>query len=356
MDKHVTPALPSVKTMRQAVLNKDEAYDGIFYVAVRSMHIFCRPSCRAQKPLLKNMNFYATAREAVFAGYRPCRRCRPLLGYGSKPEWLSRLLESIDRDPGKRWRDGDLRRLGIAPETARRYFLKQFGMTFHAYSRGRRLATSFHKIQDGQRLDDIILSHGFDSYSGFRDAFAKAFGVPPGEAANGRAVFLTWMETPIGPMIAGATSEGVCLLEFSDRRMLETQFKTIRRRFKLPLVPGPHRWLSELQTELSEYFKGSRRRFDVPLDYPGTEFERRVWERLLKIPYGETRSYEDLARDLGNPRSQRAVGRANGMNRVAIVIPCHRVINKDGKLGGYGGGLWRKQRLLELETGTLRLI
>lgn len=241
-------------------------------------------------------------------------------------------------------------------KTARRFFLKTFGMTFHAYSRGRRLSKSFQKIQDGGRLDEIILSHGFDSHSGFREAFTRAFGVPPGQAAKGNPVFLTWMETPVGPMIAGATSEGVCLLEFSDRRMLEAQFKTIRRRFKLPLVPGTNPWLTQLQTELIEYFKGSRRRFDVPLSYPGTEFEKRVWEQLLKIPYGETRSYEDLARNLGNSKAQRAVGRANGMNRIAIVIPCHRVINKDGKLGGYGGGLWRKQRLLELEAGTLRLL
>jgi AraC family transcriptional regulator of adaptative response/methylated-DNA-[protein]-cysteine methyltransferase len=155
-------------------------------------------------------------------------------------------------------------------------------------------------------------------------------------------------------MIAGATDAGVCLLEFTDRRMLEEQLKILRRRFKAPLVPAEHAHLATLRRELEEYFAGTRRTFAVPVDAPGTPFEESVWDALRHIPYGETRSYEDIARTVANPAAVRAVGRANGMNRVAIVIPCHRVLNKSGELGGYGGGLWRKRRLLDIEEAGRR--
>jgi AraC family transcriptional regulator of adaptative response/methylated-DNA-[protein]-cysteine methyltransferase len=154
--------------------------------------------------------------------------------------------------------------------------------------------------------------------------------------------------------LAGATDRGICLLEFTERRMLEAQFATIRRRFDLPILPAESDYLRQLRVDLGDYFSGARHEFTVPLVYPGTPFEQQVWAELLRIPYGETRSYEDMARTLGRPGASRAVGRANGMNCIAIVIPCHRVVNKDGNLCGYGGGLWRKRILLELKrTGAL---
>lgn len=174
--------------------------------------------------------------------------------------------------------------------------------------------------------------------------------------APGSGVFsLSRLESPIGPLVAGATEDGICLLEFSDPRRLETQLSSIRRTFQRTVLPGTNRHLDRLKTELAEYFDGERRSFSVPLHFPGTQFQRRVWERLLAIPYGETRSYEDLAVALGQPKAVRAVGHANGRNRIAIVIPCHRVIAKGGGLGGYGGGLRRKQDLLDLEQGRRRL-
>ena len=160
-----------------------------------------------------------------------------------------------------------------------------------------------------------------------------------------------WIESPLGPLIAGATEEGVCLLEFTDRRKLEAQLQTLRRRFKVHIVPGENAHLQQLKRELVDYFAGRLQQFRVPLIYPGTPFQEQVWSELLRIPYGETRSYEDMARSIQNPGAVRAVGHANGSNRIAIVIPCHRVVNKGGKLGGYGGGLRRKQFLLDLERG-----
>lgn len=160
--------------------------------------------------------------------------------------------------------------------------------------------------------------------------------------------------TPLGEMLAAAHPRGICLLEFSDLQRLDSQLAGIRRMLDLPIQAGDSPLLEQLAEELAAFYSGSLRQFTVPLHFPGTDFQQRVWQLLLEIPYGETRSYEDLARMLASPGAVRAVGHANGQNRLAILIPCHRVINKDGGLGGYGGGLWRKRMLLTLEkTGVL---
>jgi AraC family transcriptional regulator of adaptative response/methylated-DNA-[protein]-cysteine methyltransferase len=166
-----------------------------------------------------------------------------------------------------------------------------------------------------------------------------------------RTAVLATIETPLGPMAAAAIDEGVCLLEYTDPRRLEAQVAGLKRRVAPVIVEGDHRHLATLRKQLAAYFAGTGREFTVPLVARGTVFEERVWAELLKIPYGRTRAYIDIARDLDSPDGQRAVGRANGLNPIAIVIPCHRVVNKGGGLGGYGGGLWRKERLLDLERG-----
>jgi AraC family transcriptional regulator of adaptative response/methylated-DNA-[protein]-cysteine methyltransferase len=209
------------------------------------------------------------------------------------------------------------------------------------------------QIREGARLDEVALSNGFESNSGFRAAFGRIFGQTPGQSTNSDCVRLTWLDSPLGPLLAGATSAGVCLLEFTERRMLETQFTVLKKRLKCAFVPGTNEHLQVLKQELSGYFAGQVQTFTVPLVYPGSPFQSRVWDELLRIPHGVTRSYEDIAKRIGSARAVRAVGTANGQNRIAILIPCHRVVNKDGKLGGYGGGLWRKQWLLELERANL---
>jgi AraC family transcriptional regulator of adaptative response/methylated-DNA-[protein]-cysteine methyltransferase len=345
------PQLPSRIEMQQAYLQRDPAYDGIFFLAVRTTGIFCRPSCGARKPQPRNVDFFVTAREALFAGYRPCKRCSPLTAVGEPPAWVRRLLEEVDRSPDRRIPDSAVRSLGIDPLRARRYFQKNYGMTFQAYSRGRRLGKALEQIRKGENLDDVTLGHGFESHSGFREAFGKTFGISPGKARSADCITVTWVESPLGPLVAGATEKHLVLLEFTDRRMLEAQFVTLRKAFKRPIVPGENAVLRKLRAELVRYFAGELKKFTVPLEFPGSEFQRRVWTKLLQIPHGKTISYEELADRIHAPHAQRAVGHANGLNRIAIVIPCHRVVNKNGELGGYGGGLWRKQRLLELETG-----
>ena len=225
-------------------------------------------------------------------------------------------------------------------------------MTFHAYGRGRRMGKALEQIRTGSDLDDVALGYGYNSHSGFRDAFVRTFGTPPGRSRSSDCIVTAWIESPLGALIAGATSEGICLLEFTDRRMLEAQFATLRKNFHCAVIPGENHHTQQLKTELQNYFQGAQKSFTVPIVYPGTPFQEKVWQELQRIPYGKTVSYEELARRIGSPGAQRAVGHANGLNRIAIVIPCHRVVNKNGKLGGYGGGLWRKQKLLSLEQQT----
>jgi AraC family transcriptional regulator of adaptative response/methylated-DNA-[protein]-cysteine methyltransferase len=341
-------ALPPAAVMDRAVARRDPDFDGVFVVAVRTTGIFCRPSCPARS-LPRNRDYLPAPADALRAGYRPCRRCRPLLVGGAVPDWVARLLDHVESDPARRLPDKELPALGVDPVAARRFFLHHFGMTFQAYGRGRRLGEAFRQLKRGAPLDTIALDHGYESLSGFRDAFARAFGKPP-RKADGAVVTVSWVESPVNPILLGAMDDGLCALEFVGRTDLDGQMESLRQSLGMPVVPGAHPHLARAEKELGEYFAGKRREFTVPLAPVGTPFQRAVWDQLRQIPYGQTCSYEDLAKAVGKPPTAcRAVGQANGRNRIVVMIPCHRVVNKDGSLGGYGGGLWRKKFLLELE-------
>ena len=215
------------------------------------------------------------------------------------------------------------------------------------------MGEALNQIRRGTNLDTVSLGNGYESHSGFRDAFARTFGQPPGRCRQADRVVTARLSSPIGPLDVAAIDEGVCLVEFAGPRA-DDQTETLQRLFVCAVVPGRHPLLDQLRDELAAYFAGRLRAFRVPLVYPGTPFQEAVWGQLLQIPYGETRSYKDIARAVGTPAGSRAVGAANGRNRLAIVIPCHRVVNEGGRLGGYGGGLWRKQFLLDLERRQAR--
>lgn len=345
--------LPSIAVMYRAVSERDPEFDGVFFVAVRTTRIFCRPTCPARTPLPQNVEYFSNASEALHAGYRPCKRCRPMDRVAAPPQWMRELVERIDRDPTERLRERDLRSMNLEPARVRRTFKRYFGMTFHAYHRARRIGMALDKVRQGERVTETAFDHGFDSDSGFRDAFARIIGDAPTRSKEVGCLVAAWIDTPLGPMLALADDEGLWLLEFVDRRMLETQLKTLRKRFAGPIVPGEHRFLTQTRLELAEYFDGKRRAFDVPLVLRGTPFQEAAWRALLAIPYGGTRSYSEQSAAAGYPGSQRAIGRANGDNRIAILVPCHRVVRADGSLCGYGGGLWRKEWLLDHERTVL---
>jgi O-6-methylguanine DNA methyltransferase len=244
--------------------------------AVRTTNVFCRVGCPAPAPLAANVERFATSREALFAGYRPCLRCRPL----------------------------DLRPMPTDAELRRAERLRPI----------LRAARATRRRRSGE--NDVVVA---------------------------------MLRTTLGPMLAGATDDGICLLEFTDRPMLPTQLAVVERRLGQPLVAGRHPLIERLQMQLDEYFAGRRLDFDLLLIAPGSPFQQRTWAALRTIPVGRTLSYEELARDAGRPGAQRAAGTANGANRIAVLIPCHRVIRKSGEVGGYGGGSWRKAWLLDHE-------
>lgn len=335
--------------MYESIRRKDPAYDGKFYTAVKTTGIFCRTVCTAKKPLLKNVEFFKTTSDCLAHGYRPCKVCKPMEKADETPEKISKLMDRIIDNPSKKYHDSELAEWGISGSQLRRWFIKNHRMTFQAFQRLVKINAAFKKIQNGSKVSDAAYDSGYESISGFAESFKNIFGIPPSAARDHKTIALKRIDTPIGPMISCASDQGICLLEFADRRMLETELKDLSRIFKATIIQEHHPLFDHLEFQLKEYFEGCRKTFDILLDPAGTEFQQAVWKALQEIPYGSTRSYKQQAEKLGNPLAIRAIAQANGMNRIAILIPCHRVIGSDGQLTGYGGGLWRKKFLLELE-------
>lgn len=341
--------LPDHDSMYRALVNKDSHFEGIFWVGVKTTGIFCRPSCTARKPKKENVEFFGSQTEALQLGYRPCKICSPMFKQGEIPHWLEPLIGKIQLKQDLRIKDADLRDLGLDPPRVRRWFKKNYNMTFQGYLRTLRISSAFGRIKFGEPVLDTALDSGYESLSGFADSFKQKTGFSPKKSRDNKLVVVTRILTPLGPMMAGAVEEGICLLEFIDRRMLETQIEKLKRYFKSEFLPGEHHHFQTLNEEISAYFDGKLRQFKVPLALTGTDFQRKVWQELRSIPYGTTRSYGQQAGHMGNPAAVRAVAKANGDNPIAIIVPCHRVIGADGQLVGYGGGLWRKKYLLNLE-------
>lgn len=339
--------------MYEAFVEKDPSFEGLFFTAVKTTGIFCRPTCKVRKPKKENVEFFKTAKTALAHGYRPCKRCKPLEKPDQTPPEIEKIMNELSADPSLRLRDQDLRERELDPNTVRRWFVKHHGLTFHAYQRMLRINTAFKKIQNGDSVTSAAYDTGYESLSGFQDSFKAVFGVSPVESKKKQVVDITRLDSPFGPMIAGANEEGICLLEFSDRRMLETEFKDLAKRLNATLALGENSHFETLKLQLGEYFEGKRREFTIPLYMPGSNFQKQVWEQLKTIPYGETRSYKEQAIAIAKPDAVRAVANANGMNRICILIPCHRVIGSNGKLTGYGGGLWRKKHLLDMERSSM---
>lgn len=334
---------------KYAAIGKPE-YEGLFITAVTTTGVFCRPGCRARKPKIDNVTFYKTAQEALQNGFRPCKICRPMEHLDKTPKAIKNILQELQNSPDLRLKDRDLRLRGLAPASIRRWFKRQHKMTFHAYQRMLRINSAFHNIKAGQSVTQSGLGSGYDSISGFSAAYQGIFGTSPSRVQDKKVITLARFTTPLGPMFAAASEKGLCLLEFTDRRSLKTEFRDLCRRLNAIILPGNNFHLEQVKTEILEYFSGNRKKFTIALDAPGTDFQKIVWKGLSKISYGQTRSYKELAKHLGKPKAIRAVARANGQNRIGIIIPCHRVIGAYGNLKGYGGGLTRKKWLLDLEA------
>ncbi|GGF05665.1 AraC family transcriptional regulator, regulatory protein of adaptative response / methylated-DNA-[protein]-cysteine methyltransferase [Chishuiella changwenlii] len=344
----------TTEIMYKAILEKDTSFEGVFFTAVKTTGIFCRPSCTARKPKLENIEFLKTSKECMTKGYRACKVCKPLDTLNHTPKEFQEILDELSENPTLKFKDYDLKQRGIEPSQIRRWFLKNHNITFHAYQRMFRINSAFKKIKNGESITHAAFDSGFESLSGFGDSFKNIFGVSPKKGNQQTIIDLKRIETPLGTMLACATNTGICLLEFTDRRMLETSLKSISKKLKATIVQGNNQHFDLLESQLQEYFNGERKEFTVPLHIIGTEFQNKVWSVLMDIPYGETKAYQEQAISIGNPKSVRAVANANGMNTISILIPCHRVIGSDGDLKGYGGGLWRKKYLLDFEKKSYK--
>jgi AraC family transcriptional regulator of adaptative response/methylated-DNA-[protein]-cysteine methyltransferase len=341
----------TVREYYAALVRRDESYRGVFVVGVSSTGIFCLPTCPARKPKAENCEFYPDARDALRHGYRPCKRCRPTGDPSLVPEAVGLALAMLE-DPLREGRvsDTDLKNAGISPEYLRRWYQKRYGITFQAYQRMLRINRAFAELQSRDTsVSGAAMNAGYDSLSGFGYTYRKLIQSAPSKAPESSLILMDRLDTPIGPMFAAASDRGLCLLEFTDRRMLESELEVLQRRLKSRIIFGANAHINAARSQLAEYFRGERAHFDLSLHAPGSDFQQAVWKALRDIPFGTTESYGELARRMGRQTAVRAVGAANGANRIAIVIPCHRVIGADGSLTGYGGGLDRKRWLLDHE-------
>jgi AraC family transcriptional regulator of adaptative response/methylated-DNA-[protein]-cysteine methyltransferase len=342
--------LPDSDTMYQALVNRNSQLDGIFYFGVKTTGIFCRPGCTARNPKKENVDYFASIQNAMESGYRPCKICSPLEKSGQAPDWIKSLLNEIHANPEDSFKDEDLRARHIEPTRVRRWFQKNHGITFHAYIKALRINRAFEKIKNRSDVTSTAFDSGYESLSGFHAAFKSVAGVSPSQAKARSLINISKLSTPLGPMYAGASEKGLCFLEFTDRKMIDQQIEQVQQRMKARFVRVMTPVLTAVESQLDEYFNAKRREFEIPLDINGTVFQIKAWQALQQIPYGETRSYQQQATHIGNNKAVRAIASANAKNHIAIVIPCHRVIAKNGGLAGFGGGVWRKKYLLDLEA------
>ncbi len=333
----------------RAFVDRQSDYIGIFYAAVKTTSIFCLPTCRARKPRAENVEFFRQAKEALNAGYRPCKICQPMQNANQAPPQVQAALDLLRDHPKQKISDADLRQQQINPQTLRRWFKQHYRMSFHAYQRMCRINTAYQELQTGRKATDAAFDNGYDSLSGFGYTYKKIVGKSPRQSRQQTLIRISRLTTPLGPMFVCATDDGICMLDFVDRRMLETEFRDLQRRLDATLIAGENEHIEQCKSEIDAYFSGRLQQFGVALCTPGSAFQQTVWQALRDIPYAQTCSYQTLAETIGKPAAVRAVGAANGQNRVAIIIPCHRVIGQNGDLTGYGGGLERKRWLLDHE-------
>lgn len=338
-----------IETYYQALLDRKQSFVGIFFVGVKTTTVFCIATCRARKPKLKNVVFYTSFKEALDNGYRPCKICKPTQNANQAPEQVEKAITWVKENPKEKITDFQLRQREISPEMVRRWFKKHYGMTFQAYQRMYRINHAFQELKQGKKATHTAFDTGYESLSGFGYTFKKLIGKSPKQLKDRNIILINRLTTPLGPMFVCATTNGICLLEFVDRRMLETEFKELQKLLNAAIIIGENEHIKQVKKEIEEYFKGTRKTFDVSLETPGTDFQNIAWNALKTIKYGITTTYQQQAEKIQHPKAIRAIAAANGHNRISIILPCHRVIGKDGKMTGYGGGIERKRWLIEHE-------
>jgi AraC family transcriptional regulator of adaptative response/methylated-DNA-[protein]-cysteine methyltransferase len=373
-------AIPSFFPGRQwqQVLERDASADGQFFYAVKSTKIYCKPSCASRRPARKQVSFFPTAAAAEAAGYRACMRCEPnRVAPKADPQAkaIAEVTNYLTAHADERTKLADVAKAtGVGRLTILRGFKRVLGVSPGEYAKAQRIARFKDKVREPKvdaakngaaknraeangvapvRITDAIYEAGFGSSSRLYEKSAATLGMQPRVMRAGGAGLLiryTTAASPLGRMLVAATDVGVCSIIFGkDDAELEAELRELFSKAQLVPAKGNTGWLAEgvtyVASQLSEHPMAAK----FPLDVRATAFQQRVWKALQQIPRGETRSYGELARELGVPKASRAVGAAIGANPVAVVVPCHRVIGKDGSLTGYRWGVERKRKLLDAE-------
>ncbi len=337
----------------QATLHRDARADGSFVFAVRSTHIYCRPSCPARRPLRRNTLFFRTAQDAESRGFRPCRRCRPR-HQDSATALVQQVAAVLSGGSDESFRLGVLAgQLNTTPAKLRRAFRRATGLSPKEFEQAFRLARFKRMLREGKGVTEALYACGYGSSSRLYEKTNAHLGMTPAAYRKGGAgmqIRYTVADTTLGKVLVAATERGVSAVYLGEREksLVEELRKEYGQAEIARAAEANENWLKEIVRRV----EGNAPSVDLPLDVHATAFQRRVWQELQKIPRGTTRTYTQVARALGKPRSVRAVARACATNPVSIVVPCHRVVRTDGTLAGYRWGLQRKQKLLEREAGS----
>ena len=337
----------------RSVLERDRAMDGRFVFAVRSTGIYCRPSCPARRPSRHQVMFFPLAEAAEHAGFRACRRCRPGQTAPGDPAvaLAKRVCRELDADDGALPSLARLgAELGVSATHLQKTFKRVMGISPREYAGARRVAALKSKLRDGQDVTRALYEAGYGSSSRLYEKSSVELGMTPGayrRGGKGMNIAYTIVKGPLGRMLLAATERGISAVSLGDSdAVLEAAL--IAEYPRAQIHRDAARFASWLKP-LDQHLKGFELRLDLPLDLQATAFQRRVWKELQRIPYGETRTYSQVARSIGKPRAIRAVARACATNPVSVIVPCHRVIREDSSLAGYRWGLKRKAALLRQE-------
>jgi AraC family transcriptional regulator of adaptative response/methylated-DNA-[protein]-cysteine methyltransferase len=348
--------LPSPAEAWRIVQKRDASLDGRFVYAVRTTGVYCRPSCASRRPLRKNVAFFASPDDAEHAGFRACRRCTPRADH---PETTTERAVELARSYLDRHADRTVpmaelvERTGLSASHLQRSFKRLVGVTPKRYQTARRMESFKTRLRAGDTVSRATYEAGFGSSSRVYERAATSLGMTPAAFRRGGAgvrIRYTIADAPVGRVLIATTERGVCAVELGANdadveRVLRADFPsaTIERDDE-----ARETWVRAVLDRVRDPSHGSTHR--IPLDLAGTEFQRRVWEALREIPAGETRSYAQVARAIGDPKASRAVAQACASNRIAVVVPCHRVVRGDGEISGYKWGVERKRKLLAAET------
>jgi AraC family transcriptional regulator, regulatory protein of adaptative response / methylated-DNA-[protein]-cysteine methyltransferase len=338
----------------RATVARDARADGTFVLAVRSTHIYCRPSCPARRPLRRNVVFFRTGVEAEREGFRACKRCRPneVAGPVALVERASRELGKFGEDEGIRFA-GLARRLNTTPGTLRRAFAQVTGLRPRDLASALRVARFKKMLREGKGIAEALYETGYGSTSRVYESSDAQLGMTPATYRKGgknMKIGYAIAKSSLGKILVGATERGISAVYLGDgdTKLVEE----LREEYPQAEISAAGASFERWVREIVQRVEGNPPRLELPLDLQATAFQRRVWQELQKIPRGSTRTYTQVARALGNPKAVRAVARACATNPVSIVVPCHRVVREDGSLAGYRWGLSRKEQLLAHERAA----